>query len=267
MAWETGLLKGLSDGGADLTQPDLFVGTSAGAIVAAQLATGHDLNDLFARHLVPTQPGPTRSLEPLMRAMGEIRRRAGLPERGPMPPQTLAELGTAALRAETESEESRLTTVKGYLPSAIAWPERPLRITALDTADGSLVVWDRNSAATLLEAVASSCAAPMIVPPATIGGRRYMDAGVLSGTHAQLAAGQDLVIVVAVARPGPPGPLEGELAALRNGGSRVELIQSDPPSTAAMLPNPLDHTRRNAAAEAGVAQGLALRETVRGWFE
>jgi NTE family protein len=206
-------------------------------------------------------------LESLMHAMGEIRRRAGLPEHGPMPPQLVAELGAAALRAETETEESRLATVKAYLPLASGWPERPLRITALDTADGSLVVWNRNSKATLLEAVASSCAAPMIAPPTTIGGRRYMDAAVLSGTHAQLAAGQDLVIVVAVARPGPPGPLEGEVAALRNDGSRVEIIRSDAPSTAAMLPNPLDYTRCKAAAEAGLAQGLALAEAVRRWLE
>ena len=76
VAWETGVLKGLRDGGADLTHPDLFVGTSAGAIVSAQLATGHDLDELFARQLQPPEPGPTRNLEPLMRAMGEIRRRA-----------------------------------------------------------------------------------------------------------------------------------------------------------------------------------------------
>ena len=266
VAWETGVLKGLRDAGVDLTEPDLFVGTSAGAIVGAQLATGHDLDELFNRQLQPPQPGPIRNVDALMRALGDLRRRAPTPS-GPLPAQLLAELGAAALAAQTESEQSRLATVKSYLPLADAWPERPLRITALDTADGSLVVWDRNSNATLVEAVASSCAAPLIAPPTTIGERRYMDAGVLSGTHAQLAAGHPLVVVLAVTRPGPPlGPLADEIATLRLGGSRVELVLPDPSSLDAMFPNPLDQTRRKAAAEAGHTQGLALATTVREWI-
>ncbi len=40
LAWETGVLKGLLDHGADLTAPDLLVGTSAGVIGAAHVATG-----------------------------------------------------------------------------------------------------------------------------------------------------------------------------------------------------------------------------------
>ena len=38
LAWQTGLLKGLGDNGVDLTDADLLVGTSAGAIMSAQLA-------------------------------------------------------------------------------------------------------------------------------------------------------------------------------------------------------------------------------------
>jgi NTE family protein len=262
VAWETGVLKGLRDEGLDLTRPDLFVGTSAGAIVAAQLATGDDLDMLHARQLRPPEPQPPRHVDVLMRTIGEIRRRSGM-ERG-MTPEMLAQLGGEALRAETESEESRLATIRSYLPSAATWPEHRLLITAIDTADGSLKVWDRHSHATLVEAVASSCAAPMVAPPTTIKGRRYMDAGPLSGTHAHLAAGHALVVILAVARSGPLGPLDEEIAELRTRGSRVELMLPDAASIAAILPNPLDLTRRAASAEAGYAQGLrsaaALRE-------
>jgi len=52
LAWETGLLKGLLDHGADLTAPDLFVGTSPGAILAAHVATGQSAS-----------PGSTTSAE------------------------------------------------------------------------------------------------------------------------------------------------------------------------------------------------------------
>jgi NTE family protein len=48
VAWQIGLLKGLQESGVDLTVPGLFVGTSAGTIVAAQLATACLLNDLDA---------------------------------------------------------------------------------------------------------------------------------------------------------------------------------------------------------------------------
>ena len=93
-----------------------------------------------------------------------------------------------------------------------------------------------------------------------------MDAGPLSGTHAQLAAGYSLVIVLAVARPGPLGPLEDEIAALRASGSRIELIVPDPSSISALFPNLLDTAHRTAAAEAGRAQGLGLAAAVREWL-
>lgn len=46
IAWETGLLKGLRDAGLDLTGADLIVGTSAGSVVGAQMATGVSLDEL-----------------------------------------------------------------------------------------------------------------------------------------------------------------------------------------------------------------------------
>jgi len=168
------------------------------------------------------------------------------------------ELGAAALKATTESEEHRLATVSDYLPSAKEWPDRRLLLTAIDVATGSLVVWNKRSSATLVEAVASSCAAPLVAPPTTINGRRYMDAGPQPGTSAQLAAGHDLVVVIAVARSGPLGPpLSEEVVTLRAGGSRVEVIVPDAESLAVLFPNLLDETRRALCAEAGCAQGAA----------
>ena len=48
IAWETGVLLGLSRAGVDLTDADLLVGTSAGSVVAAQVATGVALDELHA---------------------------------------------------------------------------------------------------------------------------------------------------------------------------------------------------------------------------
>ncbi|MEA2462124.1 MAG: hypothetical protein QOH90_2301, partial [Actinomycetota bacterium] len=46
-AWEVGLLKGLEDERIALREADLIVGTSAGSLLAAQIATGQSLDDLY----------------------------------------------------------------------------------------------------------------------------------------------------------------------------------------------------------------------------
>jgi NTE family protein len=262
VAWQIGLLKGLQQSGVDLTVPDLFVGTSAGAIVAAQLATARLLDDLYAEQLRPADAQKPRDVESLMRVMGQLRRRWQSPPTAGMSQEMLAELGAEALRADTESEASRLATITSYLAGETRWPERRLLITAIDTADGSFVVWDEDSGATLTEAVASSCAAAMVAPPITVKGRRYMDAGPRSGTSAQLAAGCEFVIILAVS-PGPLGPLDDEIEELRGSGSRVELVLPDANSLAAIFPNPLDLANRSRSASAGHAQARALDAAVR----
>ena len=63
IAWETGVLLGLADAGVDLTDADLLVGTSAGSVVATQVATGQALAELHERQLRRRTPtsGPSSS--------------------------------------------------------------------------------------------------------------------------------------------------------------------------------------------------------------
>ncbi|PRC41635.1 patatin, partial [Mycobacterium sp. ITM-2017-0098] len=55
IAWETGVLLGICDeapeAGQSLLDSDVLLGTSAGSAVAAQIAGGATLDDLFARQL------------------------------------------------------------------------------------------------------------------------------------------------------------------------------------------------------------------------
>ena len=44
IAWETGLVSGLSEGGIDVRDADLVVGTSAGSVVGTRLAAGQDVS-------------------------------------------------------------------------------------------------------------------------------------------------------------------------------------------------------------------------------
>ena len=59
VAWETGVLAGLAELGVDLTEAERFVGTSAGSVVAVQLACGTPLTTLLAHQLTP--PSTERS--------------------------------------------------------------------------------------------------------------------------------------------------------------------------------------------------------------
>jgi NTE family protein len=262
VAWETGILKGLRDAGVDLTHSDLIVGTSAGAIVGACIASGEDVDALYARQLASPPATPPRDITALLKARAELQRPGDLT---PLSAAGLIRLGEMALAAPTESEESRLATVRSYLPAAATWSDRAFLITTIDVVSGELVVWSKDSNVPLANAVASSCAAPMIAPPATINGRRYMDAGVLSATNAHLASGYDLVIVLAISREGP-GVMSNEVEKLRSEGARVEVVAPDARSAAAIFPNILDLTKRAAAAESSRAQGSEMAAMVRSWL-
>src|ERR1041385_4087517 len=98
IAWETGLLKGLRDAGADVTGADVVIGTSAGSFVGAQVTAGVDLDRLFDEQVAlaaETNPPPRADVAPFLQLM------AGLAAE---PHLTLEQLrtriGAMALRAE-----------------------------------------------------------------------------------------------------------------------------------------------------------------------
>ena len=257
IAWETGLLKGLRDNGVDLTQTDLVLGTSAGSVVGTQIATGCDLDMLYERQIQPFDPALERAPDVDMAALMAAFAPLIKPE-GPTT-ELLAQVGALALQAQTPSEESRIATISARLP-VHEWPERRLLITTVDAQSGEFVLWDKNSGVALPLAVASSCAVPLVYPPATINGRRYVDGGVRSGTNADIATGYERVLIVAVLvdMPGVATPLDRESAQLQAGGAQIERIVPDAASQVAIFPDVLNPARRAPSAKAGLAQGIAL---------
>ncbi|MBO0864005.1 MAG: patatin-like phospholipase family protein, partial [Mycobacterium sp.] len=141
------------------------------------------------------------------------------------------------------------------LPSH-GWPGRVLRITAVDVATGELVVFERDSGAHLVDAVAASCAVPGAWPPVTIGDRRYMDGGIGSTINLSVADDCGAAVVLVPAGVSAPssfgaGPAD-EIAAF--GGAALGVFADDE-SLAAFGSNPLDPRCRTASALAGRAQG------------
>jgi NTE family protein len=257
IAWETGLLAGLAEAGIDLTPADLVVGTSAGSIVGAQILSGMSLKDLYNRQLAE----PTGEIAVKMGTTTLLRFAAAMLWPG-SEPQGRARLGRAALRARSVPEAERLAVIRQLLP-ADTWPERRLLVTAVDAETGETRVFDRDSGVTLLQAVAASCAVPLVWPPISIDGRRYVDGGVRSITNADLAVGCDRVVVVAPATftLRRSGRIENQLASL-GAGIRSVVISPDSEARQAIGGNVLDPAHRVASARAGHAQSAAVAESV-----
>jgi NTE family protein len=265
IAWELGVLFGLREAGVDLTEADLVVGTSAGSAVGAQITSGADLDGLYAREVnsgrrtsTSTEKQVELNVDGLMAAF------AGAAAGVRSATELRARIGRLALDADTVAEEERIEIIGSRLPSR-DWPDRPLLVTCVDTETGEFVTWDRDSGVPLVSAVAASCAVPVVWPPVTIDGRRYMDGGVRSGTSADLAAGSEVVVVLAPMGDAPTFPGTGLAAELESLGEgvRTAVVHPDEAAVSAIGPNVLDPSRRAAAAEAGRAQGQALAEVLR----
>ncbi|MFC8036954.1 patatin-like phospholipase family protein [Streptomyces griseoincarnatus] len=71
-----------------------------------------------------------------------------------------------------------LDTVGRLLGEARDWPERELRVTAVEARAGEVEAFDARSGVNLLEAVVASCAVPVVWPPVTVAGRRWMTGAV-----------------------------------------------------------------------------------------
>jgi NTE family protein len=136
------------------------------------------------------------------------------------------------------------------------WPDRELRVTAIDAATGELVVFGRDSGVDLIDAVAASCAVPGAWPPVTIGDRRYMDGGIGSTINLEIADDCAEAVVLVPAGESAPSAFGAGPAVEINGFHGAALgVFADDESLAAFGPNPLDPNCRPACARAGRAQG------------
>jgi NTE family protein len=185
-AWEMGLAKGFAEQGIDLAVADLIIGTSAGAVVGAQLALKQSLASPPDTSTPP--PSPTLRLGVLADAMA---RAAMSPDSEPL----RAEIGKMALDAPTVSEDASISRSMFAPFTGKTWPDK-LRVVTVNARTGKLQIWCVSSGAPLERAIAASTAAPCFWPPITIDGERYIDGGVRSMLNADLAIGAGIVVAV-----------------------------------------------------------------------
>jgi NTE family protein len=290
-AWMMGVLSGIEDGaGVDLRDCESFVGTSAGAIVAAHLAASNSPRrpSSVGTELEVGGAGPARGLA--VAAVTAARRagQAALAASATFAPLALgvAAPGGAAVRAlllrGLPRPPDTLAALREQVQRSGARFDGRLRVTAVDRRSGRRVVFGSPRAphATVAEAVQASCTVPWLFAPVPIGGREYVDGGVWSPTNLDAApAGRDTHVLclnptaslgtsstlLAVVRNVARSAVSIESLALRRRGARVRTIAPNAECAAAMGSNFMESEPRIRVLAAGYRQGLLVAADGAGW--
>ncbi len=284
-AWMMGVLAGIEDGtGFDLRDCEYYVGTSAGAIVAAHLVAGQSPRrpSSIGSDLEP--PAEPRPADGLAAAGLAAARRAGawaLAAGATFAPMALglAAPGGAVARAVMLRRLPRPTDTLARLRATVERLDPRfdgrLRIVAVDRRNGRRVVFGSPGAprATVAEAVAASCTVPWLFAPVTIGDREYVDGGVWSPTNLDAApAGRDTHVlclnptanipassnVLSVVRSVSRTAVSVEALVLRRRGAAVRMVAPNAECAEVMGTNFMDREPSGRVLAAGYRQGLAL---------
>ena len=284
-AWITGGLQALATTtGWDPASADYVVGTSAGSMMGALLASGippwfmvaHSAGETFDDLLGPDgRPASSADrsagarftwhphLPRLVLGSPQLVARALTSPRGLSPMALVMGWGPRGMI----STEPLKDVIRRVVPQG--WSTHPnLWIVATDYGTSERVVFGREDApeADLFDAVAASCAIPSFYHPVTIGGRLYVDGGVNSVSNLDLLADQELDLVIclnpmssrdqaagrnpvdrvtAALRSRPGRMLGREARQVRAAGTEVLLVQPTAEDLAAMGNNWMSSKRRH----------------------
>ena len=286
-AWMMGVLSGLEDANrVDMRRCEYFVGTSAGAIVAAHMIAGRSPRrpdpESANGGAPPQAPAePARRLgaagSSAVRATGEWAMAAA----ATFAPLALGlaapggALARAALLRRLPRPAHTLDGLRDHVAASGARFDGRLRVTAVDRHSGRRVVFGspRAPAATVADAVAASCTVPWLFAPVEIDGREYVDGGVWSGTNMDVApAGRGALVlclnptaslpatatVVSVLRRVSRSAATVEALALRRRGATVRTFGPNAACAQEMGVNLMDRRKAKQVLAAGYRQGLEI---------
>src|SRR5215467_4527512 len=126
MAWEVGLLAGLTAQGLDLAGADLVVGTSAGALAGAQLTSGTSLAELYQAQITPGGVDVTAGMSRKLIARYALA--FLLPGTHT---RARKRMGRISRAGPDLPEAERSAVIGGWLPSH-EWPSQRLQIIVVD---------------------------------------------------------------------------------------------------------------------------------------
>jgi NTE family protein len=274
-AWMTGVLAGIEDAaGVDLRRVEGFVGTSAGAMVAARLAAGRRPRRPPGRAETSAPDEADAGGRGLLRTAA----RWGWAATAPLAPvaTALAAPGGAfarsALLARAPDSGRRLSRLHAEIESLGVRFDGRLRLCCVDKRSGRRVVFGAPGApaASVADAVTASCAIPWVFAPVRIGGRDYVDGGVWSVTNLDASpARRDTEVLCldptaalrSVLRQALRVAVAVELQILRGRGARVRHVVPDADSATAMGADFMAPAPTADALAEGYRQGRALTST------
>ncbi len=272
--------------GWDPRNADVIVGTSAGSNVGGFLRGGTPIGESLDD--IMTLPANPRSMERLRVLSGREADRtvrlfptsismvAREAVRGPfMRPSRLVSGLIPNGNIRTDSIGDRMIELHGT-----EWPEKELLITTVRLHDSERVVFglDRSDV-DVGTAVEASSAIPGYFKPVNIDGYRYIDGGTHSPTNADVLIDRDLDLIVVAAPMSVDNPRTGwmttngalrlywrnqvhrEVAALRDAGHRVLLLEPSIDEARSMGPTLMDPTRIvNVVMQTSSAARAAMTE-------
>lgn len=266
IGWETGMIRGLEASGLSLSDSNLVIGTSAGAVVGTNLRQDGSMSASYERftHVDDESTEIGVDFDPVeyMKQLSELRSTSKNRK------QFLQSVGKWAVSAKTVSEDTRLHVIAKRL-SGTTWPQQLLAITCVDAATGELEVFTVGSKIPLVQAVAASCAIPGIWPATTINDRKYFDGGLRSTANADLAAGfERILILLPSSTEESRSDIDAEIRELETLGCDVMLLVPNRASLTTAKGNPLDPACLSPSAKAGYQQGTNMSEMVNPfWLE
>ena len=232
--YEVGVIAAIEDRVSSASDFDIYVGCSAGSVVASLLANGVRASEIYRiidqdlEHPLNFRRGAVYASNSFRHAAGRfgrllwaVSKNAMTAVRGSVPDMLAAaerDLPAGFFSLTALERYMRETFAAGGLQNSFTALERVLLIPAIDLDRAQRVVFGRDALrdVPISEAVAASSAIPGFFEPYTVRGRDYVDGGVGFSGHADLAAeaGADVVIVV---NPLVPNP-DGGVVPLRNRG-------------------------------------------------
>lgn len=248
IAWQIGVLAGLHDAGIEVDTDCVLLGTSAGAVVAAQLSSGTPIDELYDRQRrgVPYEVGKSLSFR-MFWAMA----REGLVARSAA--DFGRRIGRAAVAFGQDEASVRRRVIEARLPSH-AWGPQDVRLVVVDAESGRHRLLSRESDVSIVEAVMASCAIPLVWPTVSLDGHPYMDGGMRSPVNLDLAPGTGPVIALApTTRWHRWGRLSDQRAALQS--RRHVVLTMSREARRAQGRNPLSLNTVPGVAAAGREQG------------
>ncbi len=265
-AWMVGALAAFgAEAQTDIRSVDLLVGTSAGSVAAALVSCGVSVDEIRRHHQgVPAPTDPPIAFDYDLDTGGALpsrpRLRPGSPRllfdavRHPRQSRAVIALAGAlpAGRGTLDPVRRLIVAVAESRSLDGGWPDHPRTwIVTTDYRTGRRVVFGRDAAASLPDAVVASCAIPAWYPPVTIDGRPYIDGGAVSNASVDLVADADVdeVYVFApmasVERDRPLSPMSRIERAVRRAITRgiladIEMLRARQMRVLFVTPGPED---------------------------